>query len=84
MIAARARGGFGSTIFIWLFLLNVCKTFGAEILSFARPPKTTGAARGYDVDVARWLAALAARVPHVGVPCQAVVVAGESEDGGRA
>lgn len=48
------------------------------------PPETAGAARGYNVNVARGLAALAPRVPHVGLPCEALRVAGESGDGVRA
>ena len=51
---------------------------------FALPPETTGAPRGYDVNVTRGLAALAPRVPHVGLPCEALRVAGESGDGVRA
>lgn len=48
------------------------------------PPETTWAARGHNVNVTRRLAALAARVPHVGLPCEALRVAGESGDGVRA
>lgn len=48
---------------------------------FALPPEATGAARGYHVNVTRRLAALAPRVPHVGLPCEALRVAGESADG---
>lgn len=44
------------------------------------PPKTTGAARGNNVNVTRRLAAFAPRVPHVGFPCDALRVAGESGD----
>lgn len=51
---------------------------------FCLPPEPTGAARGYNVNVTRRLAALAPRVAHVCLPCQAVGVAGESVDGARA
>lgn len=44
------------------------------------PPKTTGAARGNHFKVTRRLAAFAPRVPHVGLPCDALRVAGESGD----
>lgn len=48
------------------------------------PPKSTAAARGYNINVSGRLAALAPRVPHVGVPGEALRVAGESGDGVRA
>lgn len=56
----------------------ICKTFGAEVHSFARPPEATGTAWGDHVYICRRFAALAARVPHV---AQAVLrEAGESGD----
>lgn len=45
------------------------------------PPEPAGAARWYNVNVTRRLAALAPRVPHVCLPCEYLRVAGESGDG---